>query len=108
MIIGNQKGETLLDIVLIAGMLVLWIVPCFVLAALNFWNPGGFIWGAFWTALAVLLGIAELFSKLKTGRTLTQHLRKWGKESDKNKWTVRAILGTWTAGWILLMIHLWV
>ena len=109
-LIGNQKGESLVGIIVIIIFLCMWIFTPALLAISGIW-PGGWIWSGFWVGLALLLGSFELYGKFfsKEKLTLTNHIRRWAKQSKKNLLISRAVLLIWTTAWLILIFcHLWV
>ena len=81
---------------LVAVLVISALVAVFMWAGL----PG---WAWLWLAIAGVVGIAELWAKLATGKTLSQRFWAFRKEHPKTSWW---LIGALTLAWVGLLIHL--
>lgn len=84
-------------IVLILALLAL-AVP-FIIAKL-WW------WVAFWVMLSACLGVFELISFLRTGKTISQQFWAWRKDPNTPAWLKWSVFGGMIAFWAYLLCHL--
>lgn len=85
-----------LDFLVIGGAFI-------VLLALPFYLVHLYLWFWFWLTLAVVLGIFELISLSKKGKTLSQTFWEWSRKNRKKKWLLFTVLMLF---WLVLMFHL--
>lgn len=97
----------MIDAFLLGGLCLFTCGMSFILYFLKIWE-GGVWWGFFWAMVTFSVMVFEGLSVMVTGRTLTRHIKQWGKESERNKWIARGIVVSFAIGASLLMIHLWV
>lgn len=60
-------------------------------------------WFWFMAMVGILLGGAELASKMKTGKSLSQKFWVWSKENRIKAWIILVSMGI---SWTLLLLHL--
>lgn len=84
--------------ILLVTFLVVWN-----LTALAFFLVKLQIWGILWLAIEGLVAVAEIVSKVRTGRTISQ---KFGDWAEKNKTKAILILGGVLLSMVLLVAHL--
>ena len=70
---------------------------------LIFWLAGLHGWAWLWLAIAGVVGIAELWAKLATGKTLSQRFWAYRKEHPVRAWM---LIGVLTLAWVGLLVHL--
>jgi len=91
----NNKGTNLKEVMFIIAMFSFLLLPF--LVTKQWW------WVAFMATVALVFGIFEAASKIKTGRTLSQ--RFW-KYSESHKVGSIVCLASLVVGWGMLILHL--
>jgi hypothetical protein len=91
----NEKGSSILEIIFVAGMFLLLLVP-------------SAIFGQWWLFLVfmvfgIIFGLIEWIAKSKTGKTVSQHFWDFSK---KHKVKAIIILVCMFIAWVFLLIHL--
>ena len=83
---------------LLVAFVLLWLAltAAFFLAGLQ-------VWGWLWLAILLLVAIAELISKLTSGRTITQQFKAY---AATHRWQAGLILLGMAGAWALLLLHL--
>lgn len=94
------------DIVLLAGLWFFTAGMSGILYWTKLWQPGGLWWFIFWNVVTLVVVAFEIVSKITTGRTMTQHIRKWAKEDPKRLWIGRAVVLSFSIGAACLVFHL--
>lgn len=78
--------------------ILLWLA----ITAAFFW-AGLTIWGWLWLAILLCVAIAEIVSKVRTGRTITQQFKAW---AALHRWQAILLLLGMAGVWALLLLHL--
>ena len=87
-------GELFFILGLIAGL----ILPFIFLT-----GQGRIFWMITMSVIGLVVGGAELISKITTGHTISQHFWTWSLLHPTTAWMVLAAL---LIGWLILLIHL--